>query len=78
MMGDGRWEGRVVDDVRLLVVVIDVEVLGLEHLEIEGFPLDLVAPEVLRLGGGNVEENEEKGRQNDAYDDSHQRHLGSN
>ena len=35
----------------LFFVEIDVEVLGLEHLELEFLVLDLVAPEILRLGG---------------------------
>ena len=39
------------DDVRFLVVEVDVEVLGLEHLEVERLALDLVAPEILRLSG---------------------------
>ena len=35
----------------LLGIEVDVEVLGLQHLELEGLVLDLVAPEVLRRGG---------------------------
>ena len=44
-----RLPSDVVHDVRFTVVVVDVEVLGLEDLEIEVLPLDLVAPEVLRV-----------------------------
>ena len=50
--------GRVPDGFGLLRVVIDVEVLGLQHFEVELLVQDLVAAEILRLrGGGDAEQH---------------------
>ena len=58
----------VVHHVRFAVVVVDVEVLGLEHLEVEVLPLNFVASEVLRVGGKGCErENEDKGQCDSAH-----------
>src|ERR1041384_5981938 len=51
----------VVHDIRFLVVVVDVEVRRLQGLEVEVFPLDLVAPEILRVAGES--EEKENGRE---------------
>src|SRR4029450_3369883 len=57
----------------LLVVVVDVEVLGLEDLEVEGLVADLVATEVLRGGGGGRQGGETERER----DRRHQRSRGS-
>ena len=46
-----RHARHVIGERLLFFVVIDVEVLGLERLEVEGVVLDLVPSEVLRFGG---------------------------
>jgi hypothetical protein len=46
-----RHAGDLLDVLPLLRVVVDVEVLGLEHLEVEVPVLDLVLAEVLRGRG---------------------------
>ena len=47
-----RHPPRVEDQVRVLLgVAVDVEALGLDDVPVEVLVLDLVAPEVLRLGG---------------------------
>ena len=50
----------VVHHVRFTVVVINVEVLGLEDLEVEVLPLHLVAAEVLCVQGCGSEEKKEE------------------
>ena len=56
-------EARHLADLRLFLrVVVDVEVLGLQDLEIEVAVLDLVLSEVLGLGG-RAEENRQAGRE---------------
>ena len=59
-----RHAADVVHDVGFFVVVVDVEVLGLEDLEVELLPLHFVPPEVLRLRcrhqGESEGEDEEK------------------
>ncbi len=42
---------HVIGEHALFFVVVDVEMVGLERLELEGVVLDLVPSEVLRLGG---------------------------
>jgi hypothetical protein len=61
------------NDVRFLIVVVDVEVLGLEDLEVELFPLDLVSTEVLSLGEGS-EEGAQQSKDYESNCESH-RHL---
>ncbi len=50
----------VVYDVRFLIVVVDVEVLGTESLEIEVLVLDFVAPEVLGVECGGCDDEKER------------------
>jgi hypothetical protein len=61
-----RHERGLVDGLALLRVVVDVEVFGLQHLEIELPVLDLVLSEVLRLDGGGRGE-ERGGAQGEQY-----------
>ncbi len=55
-----RHAGRVHDRRLLLRIVVDVEVLRLEHLEIEIVVLDLVLSE-LCVGGGGDEQSDDGG-----------------
>src|SRR5207249_1876376 len=45
----------------LLGIVVDVEVSGLEDLEVEGSIQNLVAPEILGVGGGSARQAEQHG-----------------
>ena len=56
-----RHPADVIHYVGLAVVVVDVEVLRLQDLEVEVFPLHFVASEVLRLCCGGEEKKGEKG-----------------
>ncbi|PYQ43668.1 MAG: hypothetical protein DMF77_09175 [Acidobacteria bacterium] len=56
----------------LLGVVIDVEMIGLEDLELQPVPLDRVAPEVLGVGGWGEGEGEDRDEgENEARAGSH-------
>ena len=57
---------REVHRLLLFRVVVDVEVLGLLHLEVELLVLHLVLAEVLRLGGRGAPTDQRQKRQKDA------------
>jgi hypothetical protein len=56
----------------LLGVVINVEMIGLEDLELQVVPLHRVPPEVLGVGGRGEREGEDRDEgENEAYGGSH-------
>src|SRR6266550_3704638 len=66
-----RLTADVIHYIRFAVVVVDVEMLRLEDLEVEVFPLDFVPAEVLSVCRGCEKDEEEE----DDYRFTHRDHL---